>query len=172
MDTSKRQDASIAGDSTRRKRSALLRLRLALMKPVMRQVRGMTLGARTAVIDGAGRFLLVRHTYSPGWIFPGGGVERGESCLAAAIRELREEAAITPEGPLVLHGIFNNHRDFPGDHLAFFVLRAFRQDAFKPNMEIAEARFFAADALPDTLTGGSHRRILELAAGATVSEDW
>lgn len=150
----------------------MLRLKLAAMRPVIRRLRGMTLGSRVAVIDGEGRFLLVRHTYSPGWIFPGGGVERGESCLSAAIREVQEEACITAKGPMQLHGIFNNHHDFPGDHLAFYVLREFEQGHFTPNMEIAEVGFFHADKLPSHVSGGSQRRIAEIINGGTPSENW
>jgi 8-oxo-dGTP pyrophosphatase MutT (NUDIX family) len=132
----------------------------------------MTLGARVAVIDTDGRFLLVRHTYTPGWILPGGGVERGESCLAAATREIWEEGAIRATGPFALHGVFSNHADFPGDHLVVYVLRAFEQHEFKPNMEIADARFFAADDLPVATTAGSRRRIAEIVAGKPPADLW
>ena len=54
-------------------RSPLTKLRILLTRPVLRLTRGMTLGSRTAVIDGEGRFMLVKQTYAPGWIFPGGG---------------------------------------------------------------------------------------------------
>ena len=162
----------MTGPEPRKKQGLLLRLRIAAMKPVFRQIRGMTLGARVAVIDAEGRFLLVRHTYSPGWIFPGGGVERGENCLDAAVRELEEEAAVTATGPLTLHGIFSNHREFPGDHLAFYTLRHYQQRRFVPNREIADAQFFAVDAMPDTLTRGSRRRIEELTTEATPSGEW
>lgn len=153
-------------------RSLITKLRLAVTQPVSRQLRGMTLGSRVAVIDKQKRFLLVKHTYTPGWIFPGGGVERGETCEMAAVRELREEAAIEVKGPLQLMGIFSNHQAFPGDHLLFYVLRDFEQLAFKPNLEIADAQFFHATELPEKVNGGSRRRIDEILSGVPVSGHW
>jgi 8-oxo-dGTP pyrophosphatase MutT (NUDIX family) len=153
-------------------RSPLTRFRLMLVRPVIRLTRGMTLGARVAVIDAEGRFLLVKQTYTSGWIFPGGGVERGEACEESARREVWEEAAIVPIGPLALYGFFNNHRNMRGDHLAFYTLREFEQKPFVPNREIADARFFAVDDLPARVEGGSRRRIAELAEGAARSLIW
>jgi 8-oxo-dGTP pyrophosphatase MutT (NUDIX family) len=159
-------------ENTPAKKSLLLRLRLWGMKKVFPWIRGMTLGARVAVIDGQGRFLLVKHTYTTPWIFPGGGVERGESCLVAALREIEEEAAIFATGPLQLHGIFSNEADFPGDHLAFYVCRQFERKIFTPNREIAAAEFFAVDALPPIVSAGSRRRIEELVSGRAPSDTW
>ena len=144
-----------------------------VLHPYYRQVRGMTLGTRTLVLghDG-GEILLVRHGYAAGWLLPGGGVERGETLAEAAVREVREEAGIEAEEEPRLHGIFNNDREFPGDHVACFLLRKFRQGPFKPGFEIAEARFFPLDALPAGTTGGTRRRIAEVLGGTPAAGRW
>jgi 8-oxo-dGTP diphosphatase len=61
-----------------------------------------------------GRLLMVRSSYRRRWDLPGGGVQRGESALAAARREIREEIALTlPEEalrPAYQGTIFWEHR--------------------------------------------------------------
>ena len=140
---------------------------------VYRQTRGMTLGTRTIVLKNeATEVLLVRHGYAPGWLLPGGGVERGEALVQSAIRELREEAGIVAEEEPVLHGIFLNDAQFIGDHVACFVVRRFREAGFTANSEIAEARFFPVGALPDGTTPGTRRRIAEVLEGAVPAAIW
>jgi ADP-ribose pyrophosphatase YjhB (NUDIX family) len=51
-------------------------------------------GANALVTDAEGRILVVRPTYSRGWMLPGGRVERGETPHAAAVRETREETGL------------------------------------------------------------------------------
>lgn len=54
-----------------------------------------TEGAHVLIRDGQGRILVVRTTYlGPGWMLPGGRVERSETPHAAAVRETREETGI------------------------------------------------------------------------------
>lgn len=139
---------------------------------LLRWKRSLTLGARVAVIDGQGRFLLVKQSYAPGWLFPGGGVEFGETCEQAALRELQEEAEVTPTGPLALHGVFSNHSKFPGDHLVIYTLRDFTWNGFTPTREIVAAEFFAPDALPSDTMGSTLRRINEILGKAPLSPDW
>jgi 8-oxo-dGTP pyrophosphatase MutT (NUDIX family) len=138
-----------------------------------RLTRGLTLGVRGLVIDDACRIFLVRHTYVRGWHLPGGGVEPGETLLAALGRELGEEGNIELTGPPGLHGMFFNGRISRRDHVACYVIQSFRQSApAAPNREIAASGFFALDELPGDTTAGTRARIAEVLLGAPVSERW
>jgi 8-oxo-dGTP pyrophosphatase MutT (NUDIX family) len=155
-------------------------LRRAL-EPALRRVlhfywrfaRGLTLGVRAVVIDPAGRVFLVKHSYVAGWHLPGGGVEAGETMLAALGRELMEEGGITARGAPVLHGIFFNARVSRRDHVAVFVVRDFAQEGGPRHArEIIDHGFFSPDALPGEATRGTRARLDEVLKGAPRSERW
>ncbi|MGE4250086.1 MAG: NUDIX domain-containing protein [Parvibaculaceae bacterium] len=148
------------------------RLLLLMTQPWFRLRRGMTLGVRAAIFDDQDRVFLVRHSYAPGWLFPGGGVERGETIYDALRRELVEEGGIVIDGAPVLHGLFSNEAKFRGDHVACFVVRRFTRREWKPDVEIKEAGFFPLASLPDGTTGGTRRRIEEIIAGKAPSAHW
>lgn len=159
---------------------ALARLRTAL-EPAIRRVlhvywrfsRGLTLGVRAAVINEAGEVFLIKHSYVPGWHLPGGGVEPGETLLQALGRELREEGEITLLGPPELHAVFFNGRISRRDHVAVFVVRAFRQDRDpQPNHEIVAHGFFHPRALPPDTTPSTRARIAEVIGEAEFTEHW
>lgn len=138
-----------------------------------RYSRGLTLGAQGAVFDADNRVLLIRHTYRPGWHFPGGGVEKRETVEEALRRELHEEAGIEITGPPDLFGLYANHVFFPDDHIALFVVRAWRQEAVpKPNAEIAEQAMFPCDALPDNVNAPTRERILEITGARPRRAHW
>ena len=135
--------------------------------------RPLSLGVRGMVEASDGSLLLVRHTYVKGWHFPGGGVEPRETAVDALMREVEEETAVRlTEAPELL-GVYLNRRLGARDHVLFYRCRYFeRIGEFKPDMEIAEARFFARHALPDDLSHGTRRRIAEIDEGLTVSAEW
>ena len=138
-----------------------------------RFARAMTLGVRALVIDDDGRIFLVKHSYVSGWHLPGGGVEAGETLAEALARELREEGNIEITAQPRLHGLFFNNRASRRDHVALFVVRAFRQSAAPvPDREIVAHGFFAPDALPNDTTAATRARIIEVLGGAPVSERW
>lgn len=135
--------------------------------------RGLTLGVRAVVIDGEGRVLLVKHRYIPGWHFPGGGVEPGETLVEALTRELAEECGIEPLAPPALHGVFYHPAFSRRDHVALFVVRAFRRIGAEPrSLEIAERGFFSLDSLPEDITVGTEARIAEILAGTRPPDRW
>jgi len=138
-----------------------------------RFARGLTLGVRALVIDREGRVFLVKHSYVSGWHLPGGGVETGETLLAALARELREEGNIELTGAPILHGIYFNRQVSRRDHVALFVVRAFRQDAPPARTrEIVAHGFYAPDALPPGTTRGTRMRIAEVLDGVAAAERW
>jgi ADP-ribose pyrophosphatase YjhB (NUDIX family) len=134
--------------------------------------RAMTVGVRAIILDGEGRVLLLRHTYRPGWSFPGGGVDRNETAEAAVIREVREEAGLECRGRPLLHGFYWNKR-LKRDHVACYVVRDFAvAREVKPDWEIAQVAFFPLDALPPDATPSVHARLRELFHGAPPTSTW
>jgi 8-oxo-dGTP pyrophosphatase MutT (NUDIX family) len=147
------------------------RTRLHLFITALRK--RLTVGVRAVLLDGR-KVLLVKHTYTPGWQFPGGGVEPGETAETAAAREALEETGYACVGRPALLGIYLN-RIAGGrrDHVAVYIWREFAvARAFKPNLEIAECRWFDVDALPADVGKGTARRLAEIFAGETVANEW
>lgn len=145
-----------------------LKLRVALVR------QSVIMGVRVVVFDGADGVFLVRHSYTPGWHFPGGGVDKGETCRMAAIREVREEAGLTLRGEIPLLGVYLNRAMASRNHVAVYVAREFDRIADpKPDWEIVERGFFPLGALPEGTTASTRARLAEIAGdGAAPSEIW
>ncbi|MDP3545376.1 MAG: NUDIX domain-containing protein [Phreatobacter sp.] len=135
--------------------------------------RGMTLGVRACVVDADGRILLVRHSYTPGWHFPGGGVEVGQTLEEALADELRQEAHVAMTAPPRFEGMYLNALTSRRDHVALFRVEAWTQPTpFVPTREILEARFFARSELPEGTTRGTRERLAELFEDRPRSAHW
>lgn len=141
----------------------------------VRFFRPITLGCRALVFDEAGRVLLVRHSYTPGWYLPGGGVERGETAFSAVTRELDEEAGILlKEGETIEQvGFLANFREFKSDHVVLYLVRPAQYEvAARTSFEIAEYGFYAIEALPDETTRGTRARLAEFRNGEPTPIMW
>ena len=147
--------------------SALLRL----MHVYWRFSRPLSGGVRGMVIEDDA-ILLVRHTYVGGWHMPGGGVEIGETFEGALEKELREEAAVRLTARAELFGLYLNRAMNRRDHVALYVCHGHERGEFRPNREIAEARFHPLDALPGGTTEATRRRIAEVREGRAPDIHW
>ena len=148
------------------------RLRAPVFVALGLATRAMTLGVKAFATDG-GRVMLVRHTYVSGWHLPGGGVERRETVWQAVDKELREETSLRLVGRPELWGFYKNERTSRFDHIAMFVVREFEDlGAFTPTREIAEARWFAFDALPPDATEATRARVAEVRENRHPADRW
>lgn len=143
--------------------------KLGLLRPVwwayasyLRLTKPTGLHARALVTrSGTQEVLLIRHTYRPGWFFPGGGIEGGETACQAAEREAWEEAGIKSSGESSFVGLYLRMDHGRSDHVALYRIDDWQREPID-SMEIAEAAFFPADALPDDIEPGTRRRVEEI----------
>lgn len=136
--------------------------------------RGMTMGARVAAFDAENRVLLVRHQYLPGWYFPGGGVDSGETMAEAARRELAEETGYGCGPDVALLSMHLNRGGTGRDHVGLFKVSLTDQDPNwkRPALEISDLQLFALDALPDDVSPATLRRLQEIAGEAEPDPYW
>lgn len=119
----------------------------------------------------AGRVLLVRHSYGPPvWTVPGGGVNRREEPLAAAVREFREELACPLSHVVALE---TAEQPDSGSIDLRHVFAARLAGTPVPDMrEIVEVGLFDPAALPEPVgrwTSAAVRRAVAFRAGEQES---
>lgn len=121
--------------------------------------------------DRQGRVLLVKPSYKDGWEIPGGYVEHGESPLAAALREVREELGADLEVTDLLVLDWAPH-PAEGDKLLVIFRGGTLDTADLDGLqlaadEITEARFFDVEELPSLMPDRLARRVAEAAQHQT-----
>ena len=135
--------------------------------------RGLTMGVRAVVRSPDGKFLLVRHTYIPGWHFPGGGVDRGETAEDAVVKELRQETGLTMTSRPLLFGVYFNGDVSNRDHVLVYLFEAEGQRPSRSlSVEIAEIGYFAFEDLPEETDRGTVDRMREILGAQERSMRW
>ena len=124
---------------------ALLRLGWFVRRP-------RTFGAHALALTPAGKVILVRLRYAPGWRLPGGGRKPDEDPSAAVLRELREEIGMTAHGEVQLAAELEERPDFKRDLAALFVVRDVGYRPKRWSWEVEAICEAPLDALPPDLS--------------------
>lgn len=123
------------------------------------------IGAAAVVLDAHGSVLLVRHTYGRlNWELPGGVSEPGESAVATAVRELREETGLRATAER-LTGVYYEP-EIDAHHFVFRCTAGAGDVPFPASAEISECAYWPRAELPRPISTFTIRRI-EDALGET-----
>ncbi len=123
-------------------------------------------GGDAAIIDDAGRILLIQRADNGLWAMPGGAFEVGETPAAGAVREALEETGIHCQ-PVALVGVFDSRRcGIPSRHHLYaflFLCQPLGQSTEPPThaMEVLQTGWFAEYDLPEEIDPGHRTRIPE-----------
>ena len=127
-------------------------------------------GVAGAVFGADGRVLLVKQSYTRGWRFPGGGVDRGEAPMAAVLRELAEEVGLSG-GTAEFFGLYSRPAGWATNIIALYRVTG-GTIAFRPNWEIRDICYADPLAPPQGTTPATIRRLQELTGAMPKSEKW
>ena len=121
----------------------------------------------TAVIDEAGRILLIRRADNGKWAMPGGALEVGETAVEGSIRETLEETGVQCRVTAMI-GVFDSR--YCGSETAHhlyhltFLATLLSTDGFgngSHRHEILDVAWFAQEELPKEIDPGHVSRIPE-----------
>jgi ADP-ribose pyrophosphatase YjhB (NUDIX family) len=118
-----------------------------------------------AVIDDAGRILLIRRPDNGLWAMPGGALEVGEMPAEGVVREALEETGVACRA-VALVGVFDSrYCGTPTRHHLYQFVFLCRPSEHQGEMvpshpdEVLEVRWFPEDALPGDMDPGHASRI-------------
>lgn len=159
----------------------LMRVAHGALLYYFRLTRPVVLSVRIMLIDD-GHVLMLKHTYMPGWFFPGGLVDRHETPLDAAKREAFEEVGVVCNSEPTFLGLFAHISQFQNDSIALFVC----DDYSRPGLgmlqeetgpvdkwEIEAVETFPLTDLPEDVWPGTERRVAHYLSGEPpISGRW
>ena len=151
---------------------AIIQAGYALRRMVFGALRLKTIGVKVMLLNEAGEILLIRNGYgdSSFFLLPGGGVSRRESPQAAAIREVREELGVAIEH---VEPFWTYESGSEGKRDTIHLFKARTSETVEiDDREVIEARFFRLDALPDSASPATRRRIAELRGERPIDGSW
>lgn len=144
-----------------------------LRRWLLARLRVKTRGVKIMVFNAAGELLLIRNSYGKTHfhVLPGGGIRPFfETPASAAAREVREEVGIGVE-QLTFIGTYHSRAEGKRDIVHLFT--AFTSATPRANsFEIEEARFFPLDALPETISPATRRRVEEYRGKRAPEDAW
>ncbi|MFH1727246.1 MAG: NUDIX hydrolase [Pseudomonadota bacterium] len=111
------------------------------------------------IIEIEGKILLIERKNKPfGWALPGGFVDVGESCEAAAIREAKEETSLDVFD-LKQFGVYSEPKRDPRFHTVSVVFTAKAKGEAKACDDAKNIKIYDKDKLPELAF--DHGKILE-----------
>jgi len=139
---------------------------------LLRRLRLRTRGVKVMLFNGRGELLLVRNSYGnrAAYLLPGGGIRPFEAPVRAAAREVMEETGLIAMH-LVLRSVHHSQAEGKRDTIYLFAGSADGAPQVD-RIEVEEARFVRTDALPDTTSPATRRRIDEYRGERAVETDW
>jgi len=124
-------------------------------------------GGDAAIIDDAGRILLIRRADNGKWAMPGGALEVGETAAEGVVREAREETGVVCR-PVALAGVFDSRLWGSASplHLYHLLFLCEPVEDLGPGgashaHEVLETGWFTEDELPSEMDPGHVGRIPE-----------
>lgn len=152
---------------------ALVQAAYGLRRRVLAWLRIRTRGVvKVMLFSESGELLLIRNSYGNRdlYVLPGGGVGRHETPEEAALREVREELGAGIE-ELSFVGRYRSGVEGKRDTIHLFRGTAMGDISPDP-IELEEARFFRLEALPETVSPATLRRIAELLGKRPIDGRW
>ena len=120
-------------------------------------------GAEAVILDKKGRVLLQKRSDVKIWTLPGGGIKKGESPQAAAVREAKEETNLDVTSIRFVGKYSTHYMNYCG--VAHVFLCRIKGGKLQKNYESEKLAFFEMNKMPKALLYLHRKRIRDAIAG-------